>query len=112
MKKKSSKRKFLGWPAAIIILLLIIVTEALPFLPGIGNQGSLNSGNLYIILHFTIIPLICLLHLFWNTFGEIASAKKANAQASGASISSTIIPALYILILAFYQQPFLKPLLG
>ena len=112
MRQISSPGRFLAWPAAIIILLLILATEALPFLPGVGHQAGPGAGKIYIGLHFTILPLICLLHLFWNTFGEIAGANKAGRQVSRANLSSAIIPALYILILAFYQKPFLKPLLG
>ena len=104
MNQAKTKIKFLGWPAAILILALIVATEALPFLAG--------SGNLYIIMHFMIVPFVCLLHLFWNTFGEITAAKRARRQASGANLSSTLVPALYILLLAFTRQPFLKALLG
>lgn len=104
MNQAKPKIKLLGWPAAILILCLIAVTEALPFVPG--------SGSLYIVLHFMIVPLICLLHLFWNTFGEIAAAKKDQRQPSGSSLLSALVPALYILLLAFTRQPFLKVLLG
>lgn len=103
----------LAWPAALVILLLIVITELLPFLAGAGNStGIFNLGNIYIGLHFSILPLICLMHLFWNTFGEITTAQKANRPASRSTLASALIPACYILILSVSQQPFFKPLLG
>jgi hypothetical protein len=100
----------MGWPAAILILLLVIVTESLPLIFKTGDQATWDYGFLYVTLHFVILPVLCFLHVLWNTIGQIVLAQKRGLRVSFSIISSAIVSASYIVTIVVYPYPFFATL--
>lgn len=100
----------MGWPAAILILLLVIVTESLPYIFKTGDQATWDNGFLYVTLHFVVLPVLCFLHFLWNTIGQIVLAQKKGLRVSFSIISSAIVSAPYIVTIIVYPYPFFATL--
>ena len=104
--------KILGWPAAIAILLAVFVTELLPF--AFGTKYNLKSDLLsliYVVLHFIILPIFCLIHIFWNLLGSLIAIfvlRRPDLKWNTIDILSTGIPIAYMVILLLWPYPFLS----
>lgn len=87
-----------AWPAALIFLVAVLVTEALPLLGGTGASPRYNWSLAYATLHFVLLPLAAGLHIVWNV-GALVFAPEEERRGRWIASSSVVIPLAYVVLL-------------
>jgi len=91
-----------GWPFALLIVALLAVTEALPFIFGTGYNAKWDWSFIYVTMRFVLLPIACLAHLFLNLLRIIKSRKE---KLQIAQFSSVVVSVGYLVLLYFHPLP-------
>jgi len=94
----------LAWPFAILIVALLVVTEALPIF-GTGPSSKWDWSFTYVTMRFVLLPAACIAHAGMNLFRIIQSRKK---KPQIKQFSSIIVSLGYLISLYFYTLPLMK----
>jgi hypothetical protein len=78
-----------SWRFAFLIVATTVLTEALPFIFGTGENAKWDWSFLYVTMRFVLLPIACIIHIAVNTFGIIKARKdKLHLLAFGSVIVS------------------------
>lgn len=91
-----------AWPAALALLGMILVTELIPFLGGRGSEARFEWSFLYVTMHFVLLPLASVAHVFWN-LGSFAINRKGELRERLLQAGSVVVPLAYLGLL--YLRP-------
>jgi hypothetical protein len=97
--KKSIVYKF-GWPFALLIIFVIVVTETIPVILGAGYMARWDWGFLYTTMHFVLLPITCLAHASLN-FNRVIRSKREYQEII--QFASVVVSLGYLLLL--YLHP-------
>lgn len=93
-----------AWPAALVLLCVIILTELLPYLGGRGEAARFDWSFIYVTLHFVLLPLAAATHVLWN-LGVLAFGKSGDIRGRLIHAGSVVISLAYLGLL-FLQPAF------
>jgi hypothetical protein len=88
-----------GWPAAIAFLLMVLATELLPVAGGRGAAARFDWAFLYVTLHFVLLPIAAVMHIFWN-IGALAFSK-FEFRRRLRTVASVLVTLSYLVLLYF-----------
>lgn len=96
----------LGWPAALIIGITILVVELLPVALGTGENAIWDWGFLYVTFRFILLPLACVAHVVANVFFLVHRVVRRDRRSEAlVSFSSVVIPCGFLVFSYFYPLP-------
>jgi hypothetical protein len=98
---KENKDKF-AWPFALLIVALLVVTEALPYIFGMGDNAKWDWSFLYVTIRFVLLPVACIAHVGINFYQIIKSIKE---KLQIIQFSSVIVSIGYLISLYFHPLP-------
>jgi hypothetical protein len=98
------RMKALGWPAAIVIGITIILIELLPVVFGTGENAALDWSFLYVTFRFILLPLACLVHVAANLWLLVFNRKQP-VQGRLVRFSSIVIPVVFLVFSYVYPLP-------
>jgi len=98
---KENESKF-AWPFALLIVVLLVVTESLPYIFGMGDKAKWDWSFLYVTMRFVLLPAACITHVGINLY-QIIKSKKEKLQMI--QFSSVIISVGYLISLYFHPLP-------
>jgi hypothetical protein len=96
--------KALGWPAAIVIGIMIIVIELLPVVFGTGENAVVDWSFTYVTFRFILLPLACLVHVATNLWLLVFN-RKIPARGRLVRFSSVVIPIAFLIFSYVYPLP-------
>ena len=102
--------KKMGWWSALGILVVVLVTEALPVVFGTGYEAKWDWGFIYVTIRFVLTPIICVAHLVWITIGTAVNFRRGATQGLWLNASSVLISAGYLIALYLQPLPWLSAL--
>ncbi len=91
-----------AWPAALVLLGLIVLTELLPYLGGRGEEARFDWSFIYVTLHFVLLPLAAAGHVLWN-LGVLAFGRSRDFRGRLIDAGSVVISLGYLGLL--FLQP-------
>lgn len=91
-----------GWPAALSLVVLAAFTELLPVLFGAGLHARWDWGNIYVTLHFVVLPAACIAHIVANGIDVMRMGGSCRQRLL--RMSSTLLPAGYLFFLYYAQS--------
>jgi hypothetical protein len=95
--------KALGWPAAVIIGIAILVVELLPIVFGTGEDAVVDWSLTYVTFRFILLPLLCVAHVVVNSWLLILPRDRTRSGRL-MQFASIVIPFAYLV------SSFLNPL--
>lgn len=87
-----------GWPAALVLLAGVLVTEMLPVVGGTGADVRFDWAFTYVTLHFVLLPLASGAHVLWN-LGALVLHRGRDLRSRLITAGSVIIPLAYLCLL-------------
>ena len=101
-KSQNQNSSKFSWPFALVILALLVVTEALPPIFGTGYNAKWDWGFFYVTMRFVLLPAACFAHVGWNLVRLIKSRKE---KLQLIQFSSVVISFGYLVSLFVHPLP-------
>jgi len=105
---KESKKNIGGinnsfaWIYGSVILVMVAVTESLPFILGTGQEAKWDWGFIYVTMRFGVLPIACIAHLSLMVFRIFKPKYK---PLNSIQISSLVISVGYLIMLYLHPLP-------
>jgi len=100
----------IGWPAALVIFLTILVNELLPFILGTGEHAITDWSFPYVTFRFVLLPLACVVHVVAN-IGFLVFNRRSTLGERLIDSASVVVSAAFLTISYLFPLPFFKGLL-
>ena len=101
--------KNLGWPAALIIGITILVVELTPIVLGTGEKAIVDWGLFYVTFRFILLPVACTAHVVANVVFLVL--RLVLVVRRGHSLSETLVSFSSVVIsFGFLLFSYLHPL--
>lgn len=88
-----------SWPAALAFFVAVLLTELLPIIGGRGAAARFDWSFIYVTLHFVLLPIAAVLHIFWN-LGALAFSKH-EMRGRLRNAGSMVVSLSYLALLCF-----------
>lgn len=98
-----------GWPAAVIVLAVVVLVEFLPLVLGTGEEAIIDWSFFYVTFRFVLLPAACGVHVVINVV--LLFVRRGRPLAGRlVDFSSILVSVGFLMVSYLYPLPFSKPL--
>lgn len=101
----SSHLAIYSWPAAITILAIIIIVEAVPLVLGTGEAAIIDWSFFYVTFRFILLPAACALHVVINVVLLFVRRKRPLGSRLF-DFASILVSVCFLVMWFLYPLPF------